>query len=382
MLRGMDSPDQIRAAVEGLPLGPLREALAGVDAWVVGGVVRDLLRGADAPPDVDVAVDAELEPLLARLAAPGGGAEVEASHARFGTATVRIGETTVDLSRTRSETYAAPGALPAVAPAGIDADLARRDFTVNALAMPLSGPGDLLDPFGGAADLAAGTLRALHDRSFIDDPTRAIRAARYAARLGLKPDPRTRQLLVATDLGAVSADRRDAELARLAAEPEAAAGFRLLAAWGVLRPGAEALGLIEEIDAAAGRAPWSANPGLRAEAILIAAEGGERLSPVLALAAAEPARPSEAVRLAAGRGAAELLLAAAAGAGWVVDCVERWSQVQLQITGEDLIAAGIPEGPAVGAGLRGALERKLDDGLEGGRDAELALAVEIARDSI
>ncbi len=379
MLRGMDRPDDIRAAVDALPLGPLRTALAGVAAWVVGGVVRDLLRGVAAPPDIDVAVDADLEPLLDRLAAP---VEVEASHARFATATVRSGAVTVDLSRTRSESYARPGALPSVAPAGIEADLARRDFTVNAIAVPLAGPEGLLDPFGGAADLRAGTLRVLHERSFIDDPTRAIRAARYGARLGLEPEARTRELLAGADLGTVSDDRREAELARLAAEPAAAAGFRLLAAWGVLDPGAEALDLIAAVDAAAGEPPWNADPALRTEAILIAAGGGERLRAALALAAAEPRRPSRAVRLAAGHAPAVLLLAAAAGGRWVIDYVERWRRVRLEIDGDDLIAAGIPEGPAIGAGLRGALDRKLDGGLDGGREAELELALELARGSI
>lgn len=378
MLRVMDGRHDIRAAVDALPLGPVREALAGVDAWVVGGVVRDLLRGAAALPDIDVAVDAELEPLLARLAPA---VEVEASHARFGTATVRVDGATVDLSRTRSETYAHPGALPIVSPAGIEADLARRDFTINATAVPLAGPGGLLDPFAGAADLAAQTLRVLHDRSFVDDPTRAIRAARYAARLRLEPDARTLELLAASDLETVSADRRDAELARLAAEPAAAEGFRLLAAWGVLDPGGEALELIAAVDAAAERS-WSADPAPRVEAILIAAEGGERLRSALTLAATTPAQPSEAVRLATGRAPAELLLAAAAGCRWMSDYVERWRRVRLQIDGDDLIAAGIPEGPAIGAGLKGALERKLDGGLAGGPEAELELAVTLARRAI
>lgn len=382
MLRGMAlRPDEIRAAIDALPLDPLRAALAGTDAWVVGGVVRDLLRGAAAPPDVDVAIDGELEPLLARLAGEPG-VEFEASHVRFGTATVRIGATNLDLSQTRTETYAEPGALPSVAPAPIDADLARRDFTINAIAVPLSGADGPLDPFGGAADLAAGTLRVLHDGSFADDPTRAIRAARYAARLGLEPDPRTRELLASTDLGTVSADRRAAELARLAAEPEAAAGFRLLVEWGVLELGGEALGLIDAVDRTAAAVPWSDDPASRSEAIGIVAAGGEQLRSALTLAGAEPARPSAAVRLAAGRTRGELLVAAAAGGRWLNDYVERWSRVRLRITGDELIAAGIPEGPAVGAGLRGALECKLDGGLDGGREAELELAVEIARGAI
>ena len=134
--------------------------------------------------DLDVAVDAELDPILERLGLPAR------RHERFGTATVHLGGRGIDLARTRTERYPEPGALPEVEPAGIEADLSRRDFTVNAMALPLAEPGALLDPFGGAADLRSGTLRVLHDASFADDPTRAIRAARYASRLDLDARPR------------------------------------------------------------------------------------------------------------------------------------------------------------------------------------------------
>lgn len=380
MLRGMRSPDEIRAAVDALPLAHLREALGGIEAWVVGGVIRDLLRDEAVTSDIDVAIDGELAPVLTRLgAAP---VEVEVSHERFATATVRDGGLVIDLARTRRESYAHPGALPVVEPAGIAADLARRDFTINAMAVPLSGAGALIDPYGGAADLLGKRLRVLHDRSFADDPTRAIRAARYAARYSLEPGPGTLELLRGTDLGTVSGDRRRAELARLAAEPTAPGALRLLADWGVLELGDERLALVGAVAVRSASPPWSGDPSLRAAAIMLAVEGGEALREALALAAAEPERPSAAVRLAAGRDAAELLVAAAAGAGWATDYVERWCQVRLTIGGEDLIAAGIPEGPAIGAGLRGALERKLDGELDGGRAAELELALELARRSI
>ncbi len=261
MLRGMDERDDIRAAVDRLPLDAVRDATTEAPAWVVGGVVRDLLRGVAAPTDVDVAIEGEIEPVLERL--QGAGVSLEATHSRFGTATALSGGLRIDLSRTRRETYPFPGSLPEVEPAGIDDDLRRRDFTVNAMAIPLTGPGGLVDPTGGEADLSHGVLRVLHDASFADDPTRAIRAARYASRLGLEPDPRTLGLLEATDLSTVSADRRSAELARLAAEPKAPAGFRLLAEWGVVGLDADALDLIAAVDATAAQAPWSSDPTLR-----------------------------------------------------------------------------------------------------------------------
>ena len=380
MLRGMDGLPNIRGAADALPLGALRSALAEEASWIVGGFVRDLLRPPGRTPDVDIAVAAELEPILARIASEDG-IEVQASHLRFGTARVLVEGLIVDLSRTRAETYARPGALPEVEPAGIKPDLARRDFTVNAMALPLES-GALLDPFEGRRDLETGNLRVLHERSFIDDPTRAIRAARYASRLGLEPDPETLSLLRAADLATVTDDRRAAELSRLAEEPSAPAGFRLLDDWGLLDAGPDALNLIASVDRTAGESPWAGDPGLRRPAILLVAGAGEGLRRALALAAAEPERPSEAVRLSTGHAPEELLVAAAAGSSWPADYVERWRSVRLSIDGNDLLAAGIPSGPAVGAGLQGALERKLDGGLDGGREAELDLAIELARRAI
>jgi tRNA nucleotidyltransferase (CCA-adding enzyme) len=377
----MEPRTALSDAVRALPLEPVITAAGGAPAYLVGGSVRDLLLGEGPGADIDVAIDGDLEPLLAALAERGD-CEVEAHHRQFGTATVRCRGATVDLTRTRDETYPKPGALPVVSPAPIDEDLRRRDFTVNAMAVPLADPEGLIDPFGGRSDLDERVLRVLHDASFTDDPTRAIRAARYAARVGLAPDPQTRALLAEVDLTTVSADRRDAELRRLAAEPVAGRGLRLLAEWGVLEPPPGTAELIDAVEARAGAAPWDAQPTARVDAVMLALAGGEGRKRAERLARARPERPSEAVRLAANHPPAELLLAAAAGGAWLDDYARNWSRVGLEISGEDLIAAGIPEGPAVGAGLRGALERKLDGGLSGGREAELELALEIARRAI
>jgi tRNA nucleotidyltransferase (CCA-adding enzyme) len=368
------------AALGRLPLGPLLEAL-DAPAWVVGGWVRDVIAGREPGTDLDVAVEGDLEPAIERLEAEDG-VDVNTRHERFGTATVRLGELSVDLARSRRETYAVPGALPDVEPAPIAEDLARRDFTVNAIALALRAPHELLDPFGGADDVRSGTLRVLHNDSFVDDPTRAIRIARYAARLGYEPDPATLELLRATDLGTVSADRRAAELARLAAEEAAPAGFRLLDGWGLLEIGENRLELIEAVDRIGPEPPLEAGAADRSRAILLAADGGPRFEAALALAHADPDRPSEAVRLAAGHSGDELLLAAAAGCDWISDYAREWRGVGLEIGGEDLLAAGVPEGPAIGIGLRGALQRKLDGGLVGGREAELELALELAREAL
>src|SRR5688500_286714 len=134
----------------------LRAKLEGAHAWLVGGAVRDLLLGGTRA-DLDVVVEGDAAGAAALL-----GAEAK-SHERFGTASVDLGGIRVDVARARRETYANPGALPEVEPAALLDDLARRDFTVNAMALPLSGRAELLDPHGGRADLEAGLLRVLHD---------------------------------------------------------------------------------------------------------------------------------------------------------------------------------------------------------------------------
>ena len=144
-----------------------------------------------------------------------------------------------DLARTRSERYSEPGALPEVEPARIAEDLPRRDFTVNALALGLTGPraGELLTVPGALDDLEAGRLAVLHDRSFVDDPTRLLRLARYAARLGFEPAPHTRELAAeAIDqraLDTISGTRIGNELRLLATEPDPVAAFEAVAALGL-----------------------------------------------------------------------------------------------------------------------------------------------------
>src|SRR4051794_32180235 len=164
--------------------GPELDALRGEPrVHVVGGAVRDALLGT-RPRELDVVVEGEAPPVARRAAERLGGEVVV--HDRFGTATVRAPGATFDVVSARTETYPAPGALPEVQlGATIAQDLARRDFTVNAIALGLDGT---LTAFPGAVeDVRAGRLRVLHDASFEDDPTRLLRMARYAARLGFEP---------------------------------------------------------------------------------------------------------------------------------------------------------------------------------------------------
>ena len=144
-------------------------------------------------------------------------------HDRFGTAVVRSQAATFDVVTARTETYAEPGALPDVRPgATIEEDLGRRDFTVNAIALRIAD-GALAEWPGARADLGAGVLRVLHERSFEDDPTRLLRMARYGARLGFEPDPDTDALAAAATVETVSGGRLGSELRLLLREPQPAA---------------------------------------------------------------------------------------------------------------------------------------------------------------
>jgi tRNA nucleotidyltransferase (CCA-adding enzyme) len=166
---------------------------AGAALFLVGGPVRDLLLGR-RPSDIDIAVEGDLEDLAARLEVSTGLRLVR--HGRFATSTLRGEGFRIDLARTRRERYPRPGALPEVEAASVLEDLARRDFSVNAMALRLTQPaGELLDPHGGVADTGRRLVRVLHDRSFQDDATRMLRACRYAARLGFDIEPVTAALI-------------------------------------------------------------------------------------------------------------------------------------------------------------------------------------------
>jgi tRNA nucleotidyltransferase (CCA-adding enzyme) len=348
-------------------LRPLREA--GEPVYLVGGAVRDLLLGRGRA-DIDLVVEGDAADFAVRF-----GAAVT-SHERFGTAKVEFAGHELDVASARSETYAHPGALPEVQTGvRLDEDLARRDFTINAMAIPLHGDPELIDPYGGEADLGTKRLRVLHPRSFVDDPTRAIRAARYAARFGFELEPETADLLRLADLGTVSADRREAELLRLAGENRATRAFELIGEWGLVALEENGLELVRRVDELLEAKPWR-NVAPRDQALLRAALGPHRREE--SLATAMPKQPSEAVQLAARRDPIELLLARALGSEWLDSYLLEWRDVALGIDGEDLMQAGIPEGPAVGRGLQAALRAKLD-GEVSGREQELAAALEAAR---
>ena len=379
-------PSKLPERLDALPgIGLLREAVGGsVPAYLVGGAVRDLLLGRPRA-DLDVTVEGEIGPLADAL----GGELIE--HERFETAAVVVDDHEIDIARAREETYERPGALPTVRPATIAEDLARRDFTINAMALPLAGEPTLIDPHGGLADLESGTLRVLHDLSFQDDPTRALRAARYAARLGLMLEPGTERLLRLADLSTVSDDRVVGELARIAAEERPSAALKLIDHWSVLNLGggprlAAALETLfdgEGEGEGESRHAWREFAN-RDTAILLAVAPGEgpgRLRQRAAKLArhATPGSPAEIQVLARDHVPEVLAIARAAGAGWLDDYASRLRHVELEITGYDLVEAGVPEGPAIGRGLNAALAAKLD-GSATDADQELDIALDAADD--
>jgi tRNA nucleotidyltransferase (CCA-adding enzyme) len=216
------------------------------EAFLVGGIVRDLLLGRPHGPDVDVVVVGDAA-AVARAAARRLGGSVRV-HDPFGTATWQRASTTMDVVTARRERYVAPGRLPLVVAGTIEEDLARRDFAVNAIALPLRGGRSqgFLDPHGGLEDLVAGRLRVLHPASFQDDPTRILRAARYASRLGFDVAEDTAALIPAAlpVLAGLSAARLRAELIRAFAAPptDAAAAIDVLAGWSVIEAVVPGLG--------------------------------------------------------------------------------------------------------------------------------------------
>lgn len=390
-------------------LGEVGDTL-GVPVYLVGGPVRDLLLGRPLL-DIDIAIEGDAGAFASELAAPG--ADI-AAHPEFNSATLTCPDgVRIDIAGTRSETYAHPGALPTVSPADITEDLRRRDFTVNAMALALSGPDrrGLIDPHCGYEHLRAGRLAVLHARSFVDDPTRILRAARFAARMCLRSEPSSerwlREAIAGGALSTVSSERLLTELRYLLVEPTAAEALRLLGDWGGLEP----LGLPD---------PRPRADVLRALLIAgrrLSVRGTDALVPATLAVLPEPPRVADWVstwpltaqeRVDAQQAAAMVLEApaalfstgvksstlylvlksvASAGlmAAWAAHGapvranIERYARqlahMRSDICGDDLIRAGFEAGPAFKSALGAALAAKLDGGADPAEQLRVALTV-------
>lgn len=412
--------------------------------YFVGGLVRDLL--LNKPPlDLDMVVEGDGIRLARELQSRFGG-DVH-THSRFGTAkwqlTAEIWHTmaaylpdearlslvtavaaptlppllpeTIDFVTARTEFYREPSALPEVERGSIKLDLHRRDFTINTLAVRLDGAhlGELLDFYGGQRDLEQGLVRVLHSISFVDDPTRMLRAARLEQRLGFVIEERTAELL--TDalpmLARVTGDRIRHELELSLREEKPAAIMARL----------DTLGVLAELHAQARWSPQSGVyfdrvPGLLADGAWQAALQGESPAFVyfalwLILLAEEVQtavmqrlrvrkatredmqavrlllatlaqlsvvdRPSQVARLLRPFPPRVLLVGRATlAAGPVADLVERyyheWRGVKTAVTGDDLRARGLKPGPLFAHYLDTLLAARLD-GLVANREEEMAL---------
>ncbi len=392
--------------------------------WLVGGAVRDAILDRDAGPDVDLAVEGA-GVAFAHLLASATGGEVESEHV-FGTAKVIVplgefGIVQVDVASCRTETYREGGALPTVQPgATIQDDLRRRDATINAIAVALE-PGDdgthtIVDTQGGREDLDARILRVLHDGSFLDDPTRIFRVARYAGRLGFLVDEHTRALAMEAvtggALGTISADRVCTELRLVLAEP-AWESLTLLSSWGVIErfdPRLEAAFrpplLLRSIDEACGTDPdrnhraWPLRLAALARPLGPDAAGwmtwlgfpshvGARVADHLRVLDAvltrgdelRPMRNSELYVELGDVADDTLALVALAIADTDPELVERLvtfavaaQGAHLTVRGDDVIAAGVPAGPIVGRILGDLFLRTLDGELHGEDDERRVLA--------
>ncbi len=208
----------------------------GQKLFIVGGVVRDLFLGR---PNFDFDLVVEGDAIaLAKKFARDSQAKLTI-HARFGTARLDYPGFSLDLATARSETYSKPGALPTVKPGSLKDDLIRRDFSINAMALHLNPQrfGELMDLYHGKNDLEHRLIRVLHDKSFIDDATRILRAIRYEQRLGFKLEAETEKLLRrdASMLDTISGDRLRHELELILKEDQPERMLRRADELGVLK---------------------------------------------------------------------------------------------------------------------------------------------------
>jgi tRNA nucleotidyltransferase (CCA-adding enzyme) len=185
----------------------------GQQLYIVGGVVRDLFLGRPNF-DFDLVVEGDAIALANKLARDSQ-AKLTV-HSRFGTAKLKYPDFVIDLATARKETYSRPGALPEITPGSLKDDLIRRDFSINAMALHLNPQqlGQLIDLYHGQEDLKNRLVRVLHDKSFVDDATRILRALRYEQRLDFKLETETEKLLCrnVNMLDTISSDRLRHEL--------------------------------------------------------------------------------------------------------------------------------------------------------------------------
>ena len=233
---GTLSDDDRRELTERIGTLAAAFADAGHRFFLVGGLVRDALLGRGLTGDIDITTDAVPDRITALVA--GWADTVWEQGKRFGTIGARRGDTMVEITTHRAESYDSSSRKPHVRfSEDVATDLSRRDFTVNAMAVEVPG-WEVLDPFGGLTDLAEGVLRtpSAPEGLFADDPLRMLRAARFSAQLGLVATPELTAAVSSSRprLAIVSRERIEAELTKLLRLPRPSAGIRFLAETGLL----------------------------------------------------------------------------------------------------------------------------------------------------
>ncbi len=400
-----------------------RARRSGVAVYLVGGPVRDMLL-SEPVLDLDFSVEGDAIAFAREVSIRLDG-DVTA-HSRFGTATISISPPSiphpggeplagrVDFATARTESYRTPGQLPDVQPAGIAEDLARRDFSINAMALPVAlESGTLLDLHGGVHDLEAGVIRVLHPHSFFDDPTRMLRAVRYEQRFGFRLEGETHRLLSkavsAGVMDSVSGARWQAELERVFREENPVAPLRRSAELGLLRGLHPALGKLTLDSPEFCRLDCKRQRGERLTDAECLAGLLCRLDSVEAELVIDrlhfPRRWTTIARDTIGLREAEEHIRAEAGspsrmirllAGWSPDAVNAWTTltsdevvaetlerylhewrvVKPELSGEDLLEMGTAPGPMVGELLAKLRDARLDGSVKS-IECERSLALEL-----
>ena len=208
-----------------------------IKCYLVGGAVRDIILGK-TPKDLDFVVDKKAENISSEIALELNGEVL--SNSEFGTSKLSVKKSIYDIANARSETYAHPGALPKVTRNSIDKDLWRRDFSINSVAIQLTQDENwqILDPTDGLTDISHGTIRVLHNKSFVDDPTRIFRAVKYSIRFGFSIDEKTEKLIgnciKSNYINKISGNRILSEVSQILEENNFKTNIQLLSSLGIL----------------------------------------------------------------------------------------------------------------------------------------------------
>ncbi|HID92974.1 MAG TPA: CCA tRNA nucleotidyltransferase [bacterium (Candidatus Stahlbacteria)] len=389
----------------------------GVKAYAVGGIVRDYFLGKENL-DIDICLEENGKRFGEQLKRVFGGKLT--IYPQFGTALLETQGLKIDIALTRKESYPEPAHLPVVEPGTLEQDLARRDFTINAMAFELKSdwPQHLIDPFEGKKDLQNGIIRVLHDRSFIDDPTRIFRAIRFAGRLGFQIEGHTKLLMKdSIRLGMIqklTPERIRNEIILILEEDKRELMLNMLEEFGILNilgfrnPDSLLLKELENnIEFFREAVAQSAEPTkdklqewfIYLLAILDPEKGdasipaptqkdlqrlrqAKRMLKTIGLLK-DAKKPSDIYRLLSGYSDEVLIFGLSSAKGINVknkfkEFITKYRNVKVEITGANLSAMGIPEGPIYKEILSKALDAKLD-GLLKTKEDEIRFAQQYAQ---